>query len=238
MGLVSEDPRMIAGEGSLGWILVQIHLGMHVGRDEGAARLPKCENRVVPAHGVDDGKMEQASRGGAHAFAGPRVDAVSREDDAVGTGSISRADDRAGIAGVACLDEDDDQPVTRLGGRCDQGLGQPDARQVGDGDQTLRGDRLGQRSRRVLGDLMNRGGGRQSGEQRAVASPCRGGRKHLADDTRRDRRAHRRRTFEQDQPALAAPAAAQQLAGSGHPTAADPENRLVQCRKPQAAGAA
>ena len=116
MGLVAEDPRMIAGEGCCAASGVQIRRGMHVGGDDRAARLREARRRCrrqltastigrwsrlpaearthLPDHGstLSPAKMTQSA---------PAASAVRTTVPA--------------LPGIARLDEDDDQPVPRPG---------------------------------------------------------------------------------------------------------------------------
>ena len=87
--------------------------------------------------------MEQAAGRGADGLAVVRVDAVAREDHGGRAGGVGGAQDGAGVAGVADVGADGDQP-----GRLAQRVGEGDVPSGADRHQALRLD--GACARRVF----------------------------------------------------------------------------------------
>ena len=240
MGLVSEDPRMIAGERSL-------CRGRRAGpRRRGRRRRRSCSPpraaRATVSSQLTASTMGRCSRLPAEARTHLPDQGSTLSPAKITQSAPAASAVRTTVPALPGSRASTSTTTSRWpgpGGRRGQRLGQPDPRQVGDGDQPLRGDGLRQRRGRVVGHQVDGRRGRQPGEQRRVPLGRRRGREHLADDAGLDRRAHRRRALR------AAPAPAR---GDRCGAAACARRRpgrcgrrapaLAQCREPQAAGAA
>ena len=102
-------------------------------------------------HTRDDRQVEQRAGRRADDLGGVRVDAAVADDDGVGPGGVRGADHRAGVAGVTDVREDADDPRPR-----GEDLVEVGRRDAADGQQALRGLRVGHRRENVGGDVVDR----------------------------------------------------------------------------------
>ena len=108
-GLVAEEPGGGRGEQAAVARGEQV-VALDVGREELEAGGLHPAPDVFEGGADGDRQVEDRARGGADDLGVVQVDAAAGEDDRVRAGGIRCPDDRAGVAGIAHLFEDGDEP--------------------------------------------------------------------------------------------------------------------------------
>ncbi len=202
---------------------VEVGLAGAVGREDRQAAGSQRVDGVRRARVDDERQVEQRAGRGAHRLAVVRVDRGACEDDAIGSRRVGAAHHGAGVAGVAYVDADGEQPGS-AGEQLVEGLVQEGT----DGDDPLRGHGACQRGQcAVLEQLPGHArllGGRA---EVAVLLGCMGRGEHLAHALGDEQRlTDRLRALGQEQPVLGAHVSLGEQPGRPDPAAPHGQQRV------------